>query len=114
MNAQDPPIQHFLVEWYQPVLAATPLQHTTARLEAGAAAVSASGMMVHLELTLATPSDETLFSVFSAECAEAVLLACQDAGIPFDRITSGIRTHLSSPTPSVTPASPRAPDVTLA
>jgi hypothetical protein len=32
----------------------------------------------------------------SADCAEAVLRACQSAGYPPDRITTGIRTHLST------------------
>jgi hypothetical protein len=96
VNPRDTSTQHFLVEWYQPTLAAAPLQETAARLESGAATATAGGTMVRLELTLAAPSDEMLFSVFSADCAAAVLQACQDAGCPPDRVTTGIRTHLST------------------
>jgi hypothetical protein len=96
VNAQDPSTQYFLVEWYQPALATAPLQETATRLEAAAATTSAGGLTVHLELILAAPTDEMLFSVFSADRAEAVLRTCENAGLAPDRITNGVRTHLSS------------------
>jgi hypothetical protein len=96
VNAQDPSTQYFLVEWYQPALAAAPLQETATRLETAAAVTSAGGLTVHLELILAAPTDEMLFSVFSADRAEAVLRVCENAGHPPDRITTDIRTHVSS------------------
>jgi hypothetical protein len=97
VNAHDPSAQNFLVEWYQPALAAAPLDQTALRLEAAAATTSTGGSTVHLELILAAPTDEMLFSVLSGDSAEAVLRACEDAGLPPDRITTGVRTYVSSP-----------------
>lgn len=97
MRPQDHTTEHFLVEWYDPAFTAAPLPQTAAGLEAAAAAVSAHGTTVHLELTVAAPADDVLYSVFTADCAETVLQACRHAGRPPDRITTGIRTHLSGP-----------------
>jgi hypothetical protein len=94
VNALDPSTQYFLVEWYQPALAAALLEQTAARLEAAAAEAGAGA--VHLELVLAAPTDEMLFSVFNADSAEAVLRVCGNAGLAPDRITDGVRTHLGS------------------
>jgi hypothetical protein len=97
VRSQDHTTEHFLVEWYDPAFTAAPLPQTAAGLEAAAAAVSAHGTTVHLDLTLAAPADDVLYSVFTADCAETVLEACRHAGHPPDRITTGIQTHLSGP-----------------
>jgi hypothetical protein len=96
VNPRDRPAQRFLVEWYDSVLTAAPLQQTSDRLRASAAAVSTDGVLVGVELTLAAPTDDVLYSVFSAESADAVLRACEHAGCPPDRITTGVSTHLNT------------------
>lgn len=106
MNASRAATEHFLVEWYDPILTAAPLPQTVARLEKGADAVRADGAPVSFELALSAPGDAVLFGVFSADDAEAVLTACRRAGCPPDRITDGIRTYLRCPEhPGSTPQS---------
>ena len=55
-----------MVEWYQPGLAAGTIDAAIERLGRAAAA-----SQVRLLLTLTSPSDETVFLVLAAECAEA-------------------------------------------
>lgn len=96
MDAHDRSAQQFLVEWYYPVLTAAPLQQTVAALQAAAASVSAAGTSVRLDLVVAAPVDEVLYGVFGADSADAVQRACFDAGWPPNRITAGIRTHVTA------------------
>jgi hypothetical protein len=96
VNAPDGTPQHFLVEWYDPAFIAAPLPRTAAGLQTGAVTASADGTAVRLELTLAAPTDDVLYGVFSADSAEAVLRACGHAGHVPDRITAGVRVHLST------------------
>jgi hypothetical protein len=83
--------QCFLVEWYQPDLAATTLDMAIDRLSRAAAA-----SQVRLLVTLTAPSDETVFGVFAAESAEAVIEACRQAGWHTDRITAGVQARINA------------------
>lgn len=78
----------YLVEWYQPAVMGGSLERTAAELEASAAAVSARGSPVQLVSMVVVPSDEVLFGVFCAGSADLVSKACQNAGLPADRLTT--------------------------
>jgi hypothetical protein len=49
-----------------------------------------------LLVTLTAPSDETVFGVFAAESAEAVIEACRQAGWHTDRITAGVQARINA------------------
>lgn len=95
VNRPEPPALCFLVEWYRNDLATTEPDDIAAQLDRGAAAVSAEGAAVRFLLTVAAPTDDVLYGVYAADSADAVLVACRQAGWPPDRITADIHTHVS-------------------
>ncbi len=46
-------------------------------------------------MTLAAPTDEVLYSLFTADSADSVSRVCQRAGWPADRITSRIDARIT-------------------
>jgi hypothetical protein len=85
IDAGKPP--YYLAEWYRPRLSADRLEDTATRLEAGVAAMRSAGSDVRLLMTLALPTDEVLFALFTASAAQNVSDACHHAGIPVERLT---------------------------
>ena len=81
----------FLVEWYQPDLAATSFDEAVDRLQKTAVALE-----VRLLGALTAPSDEAIYGVLAAESAQAVIEACQQAGWQTDRITSVTRANINA------------------
>ena len=79
-----------MVEWYQPDSAAAILDAAVERLSQAAAASK-----VRLLMTLTSPSDETVFVVLAADCAETVVNVCQQAGWHTDRITAGVQARIN-------------------
>jgi hypothetical protein len=96
VTADHSSAERFLVEWYDPVLTAAPLPETAADLGAGAALARADGSIVSLDFLLAAPTDDVLYGVFTADGEGTVRLACRHAGWRPDRVTTGIRTHLTA------------------
>ena len=82
--------ESYLAEWYLPNLAEPTVDDVVARLSAAASAVTGEGTPVRLTMTLANPSDEVLYGVFDAASSEAVVLACQRAGIPHLRLSTPV------------------------
>lgn len=80
-----------MVEWYQPDLAAISLDAAIERLGRAAAA-----SQVRVLMTLSSPSDETVFVVLAADCAEDVVNVCQQAGWHTDRITAGVQARIGA------------------
>jgi hypothetical protein len=80
-----------MVEWYQPGLGAVSLDAAIERLGRAAAA-----SRVRLLMTLTSPSDETVFLVLAADCADDVLDVCRQAGWQADRVTAGVQARISS------------------
>jgi hypothetical protein len=89
-NTPDAERQCFLVEWYRRDLALAPLIGTRVALDDAAAALSANGHRISVQLMLAARSDDVLFSVFDADCADTVARACRHAGWAADRITADV------------------------
>ena len=78
----------YLVEWYHPELGAEPLERTDAALDECAAAMTTEGCPVQLLMTLAVPTDEVVFGVFTAGSAHIVAAVCERAGVPAARLTA--------------------------
>ena len=81
----------YLVEWYRPEFDTDQVGDTVARLDEGVATMCGEGVEVQLLMTLAMPSDETIFGVFAAHREEvpverlATALDARIAGRPWTR-----------------------------
>jgi hypothetical protein len=80
----------YLVEWYRPEVTRQPIDETVARLDASTMAMRAEGLAVRLLTALTARSDQVVYSVFAASSADTVRQACERAGFPVERLTSGI------------------------
>jgi hypothetical protein len=99
MTSSDPGAPCFLVEWYQSGLGALAPGDAVEQLIAAAAAVSTHTQPVTLVIALTVPHDQTLFGVFRAATADAVIRTCQRAGWPADRISTDVHPWLTSGLP---------------
>lgn len=84
----------YLVEWYQPPVTEAALSRTAAKLRASAATMSARGFPVTLLTMVSVPSDEVLFGIFAADCADSVGETCDRAGIPASRLATAMSTAI--------------------
>ncbi|WP_101948200.1 hypothetical protein [Mycobacterium sp. 3519A] len=89
MEATDD-LAYFLAEWYLPEMTTTSVDEMVAKLDAAAAAVSNAEKRVRLVVTLSVPTDEVLYGVFGATSPDIVSLACDQAGVPFQRISGDV------------------------
>jgi hypothetical protein len=95
MTCSDSTTRCFLVEWYQSGPAALPAADAAEQLTRAAAKVNSPEQPVLLLVALTVPHDCTLFAVFSAASAEAVIQTCQHAGWPADRISADVHPWLT-------------------
>jgi hypothetical protein len=91
MDARYPPELFFLVEWYQGGPATLLTRDAAAHLAHAATGGDTCADPVRLVMALNVPEDETLFVVFRAMSADAVIRTCQRAGWPPDRISTDVR-----------------------
>ena len=89
MDALDD-LAYYLAEWYLPEMTATSVDEMVAKLDAAAAAISSGGTPVRLVVTLSVPSDEVLYGVFGAPSPDIVSQTCDQAGVPFQRISGDV------------------------
>jgi hypothetical protein len=80
----------YVIEWYAPELTDDALDVALARLDETVSTPSAQGSHIHVLMTLAVPTDEVIYWVFAADSSASVIRACQSAGIPVGRITTGV------------------------
>jgi hypothetical protein len=99
MTSSHPADPCFLVEWYQSGLAALAHVDAVEQLARAAAGVSPHGPPVALVMALSVPNDQTLFGVFRAATADAVIQTCQRAGWPADRISTDVHLWLTPGAP---------------
>ena len=81
----------FLVEWYQPDLAALPFDNAVEQLQTVADAAH-----VRLLGALTAPTDETIYGVLAADSVELAIEVCQQAGWHTDRVTAVMRAQLTA------------------
>jgi hypothetical protein len=89
-----PELAHYLVEWYLPELTEESVDDIVAKLDVAAAAATDDGTPVRLLVTLAVPTDEVLYGVFSAHSPASVATTCERAGIPHQRLTAHVGTRI--------------------
>lgn len=80
----------YLAEWYRPELCAESLADTAAKLQDCAASLSAQGTPVKLLTIVAVPTEDFAFGIFTAAAAGTVAEACQQAGMPAQRLTAAV------------------------
>jgi hypothetical protein len=80
----------FLIEWYQPDLAAMSFDEAVEKLQR-----IAETAQVRLMGALTAPSDETIYGVLIADSAEAAIDACHQAGWRTDRVTPVTRANIA-------------------
>jgi hypothetical protein len=90
VGSARPLVACYLAEWYRPEVTQQPLDDTVAKLDAVAATMRVEGSLVNLLVTLAVPTDEVIYGVFSACSPDIVVQACRRAGIPLERLTSDV------------------------
>jgi hypothetical protein len=66
------------------------IEDIAAMLYTAAATMCADGTQVRILMTLAVPSDEVLYAMFSAYSADSVVQTCEHAGIPVQRLNSDV------------------------
>jgi hypothetical protein len=81
---------YYLAEWYLPELTEQSVDDMVAKLDAAATTVSDDGASVRLLVTLAVPTDEVLYGVFSARSQDIVTATCQRAGVPHQRLSGHV------------------------
>jgi hypothetical protein len=99
MASSDQTESYFLVEWYQRGPATLSAQDAADQLNRAASGVSTHDQPVVLVMALTVPHDQTLFGVFSAASADAVIRTCQQAGWPASRVSTDVHPWLN-PAPS--------------
>jgi hypothetical protein len=82
------------VEWYGREVTSQPIDETVARLDNGVAAIRAEGSVVQLLMALTARTDQVLYSVFAASSPDTVRQACERAGFPAERVTTGIEARV--------------------
>src|SRR5437868_955265 len=87
----------YLAEWYRPGLTDEQLDRTATTLQNCAATMSAEGSPVHLLVTLAVPTDEVIFGVFTAGSVQVLTEMCRRAGIPVQRLSAAIDARTTPP-----------------
>ena len=90
MHAVKPHLPCYLAEWYRPDLTQHVLDDIIGSLDAAISAVSNAGTPVRLLVTLAVPTDEVLYGVFTADSPDAVVAACRQAGVPVERLSTDV------------------------
>lgn len=81
-------LAHYLVEWYRSGLPQDAIDQSFAMLTRGAELVAEDGASATVVLTLSVPTDDVIFTVFSATSPEVVVTACDRAGIPAQRVSA--------------------------
>lgn len=85
----------YLVEWYRPEFDTDQVGDTVVRLDEGVATMCGEGVEVQLLMTLAMPSDETIFGVFAAHREEDVYEVCRRAGVPVERLATALDARIA-------------------
>lgn len=84
----DSPTGHerFVIERYAPGLTLEAMKADEGRVRTAAAAMTRAGRRVRYVGSIVIADEETAFSVFEADDAEAVAEANRRASVPFDRV----------------------------
>jgi hypothetical protein len=95
MPTDDAAPLRYLVEWYMPHLDGWATAEIAQRLQRSLAATPTPVHPPELLYALEVPQDAYAFGVFTAESADAVVDACQQAGLPPDHVSSAIEVPIA-------------------
>jgi len=90
MRTMTPVMSCYLAEWYRPHLTQQVVDGFFAALDAAVRTASGPDRSLRLLVTLAVPTDEVLYGVFTADHADDVLQVCQQAGVPVERLSTDV------------------------
>jgi hypothetical protein len=99
MRNSDAVLSRYLAEWYTPHLRDPTITGIARRLQESLATMPAESSRPKLLYAVEIPQDAYAFGVFAAQSADLVTRACQQAGLPADRITAAVEAPLSDATP---------------
>jgi hypothetical protein len=97
MGIATGPLACYLVEWYRPGLDDDGLRDFVAELSRASTSVSVEGSLVRCLWTLAVPSDDVAFGIFTADSSDKVALVCRRAGMPVSRLSAAVAERPSGP-----------------
>jgi hypothetical protein len=101
----------YLVEWYTPHLRDSAINDIAQGLQRSLAALPTEHVRPELLYAVEVPQDGYAFGVFSADSADLVTRACQQAGLPADRVTAAVEVPLKAmPTKDPVPVVRNASD----
>jgi hypothetical protein len=98
MRVGDTALPRYLAEWYTPRLSERAIIDVARRVQECLQALPAGPNKPRLVYALEVSEDSYAFAVFAAESASVVCQACEDAGLPADRVTAA----LEAPLPDLT------------
>jgi hypothetical protein len=90
MSTSDADPCRFLVEWYTPILRHRSITDVARRLRDSLASMPSEPRPPELLVAVEIPRDAYAFGLFAATSADLVARACQQAGMPADRVTPAI------------------------
>ncbi|MDR3664500.1 MAG: hypothetical protein P4L86_29635 [Mycobacterium sp.] len=90
MRSDDAVPLRYLVEWYTPHLHGRAIADIAQCLRRSLDAMPTPAHSPALLYALEVPQDAYAFGVFSADSADAVAQACEQAGLPADRVSAAV------------------------
>jgi hypothetical protein len=89
-NDVEAPLARYLVEWYGPHLRGLAIADVARSLRQSLATMPGGPNRPELLCAVEIPEDAYTFGLFAAESADLVADACQQAGLPADRVTAAL------------------------
>lgn len=90
MPRGEPAPSRYLAEWYTPRTCLPDIADLARRVRQSLAAMPAESQRTQLLYAVEIPQDAYAFGLFAAVSSEAVSHACQEAGVPADRVTAAV------------------------
>jgi hypothetical protein len=84
------PLARYLVEWYNPHLRGRAIIDVARCLRRALATMPGEANQPELLCAVQVPQDAYTFGLFAADSADLVAEACQQAGLPADRVSPAL------------------------
>jgi hypothetical protein len=95
MPTDDATPLRYLAEWYRPRREGWAIAEIALRLQRSRAATSTPVQPPELLYAFEVPQDDYAFGVFTAESADAVVTACQQAGVPPQHVSAAVEVPIA-------------------
>jgi len=105
-------ISCYLAEWYRADLSERTMERAFARLTRGVELLTDDGASATVLMSLLVPTDDVVFCVFAAQSREIVVAACDQAGLPVERVTAAVASRQIEGSASQSSTSKRSPRAT--